>query len=201
MSTTEPVFKQALGAEWDSLAPVIRAHYSLPPFTDQSLRVQGRMDSVTHSLVAKLLSPFTTFFGALVPYQGKNVPVEVINQSRKDNAGLHWQRTFFFPGKKPFVFRSHMRHTGEKEITEYVRFGLGLRSRLSAVNGGLVYKDNGYVWNMGGWLTPLPIGLLIGRAYTEEMPVSDTEFVMRMEITHPVFGQTFQYNGRFSIVR
>jgi len=201
MSTTEPIFKQALQAQWDALAPVIRAHYSLSPFADQSLRLKGSMESVSHSTFARLLIPFTTLVGALVPYRGRNVPVEVVNQTRRDKAGLHWQRTFFFPGRKPFVFRSVMHHTGPYEITEYVRFGFGIRHKLAEKNGGLIYHDHGYVWKIGKRSIPLPIHLMIGRSYTEEMPVSDTEFSMQMEIMHPVFGRTFQYNGTFSIIR
>ena len=200
MITTQPVFKQALNAEWDSLAPVIQAHYALVPFTDQRLLVKGTMESVSHSSFAKLLIPLTALAGALVPYRGKNVPVEVVNQSQTDKTGFFWQRTFFFPGKQPFVFRSVTHHTGEREVTEYVRWGLGIRYKLSVKNGGLIHTDQGYVWKMGKRSIPLPFNLVMGKLYGEEMPVSDTEFAMKMEIVHPIFGQTFQYNGRFSIV-
>ncbi len=201
MSATESIFKQALQTQWDALALVIQAHYGLSPFTEQSLQLKGSMESVSHSMFADFLIPFTTLVGALVPYRGKNVPVEVINRTHCDKAGLYWQRTFFFARRKPFIFRSVMHCTGPQEITEYVRFGFGIRFKLMEKNGGLIHHDIGYVWKGGQRSIPVPINLLMGKAYIEEMPVSDTEFSMKMELTHPVFGQTFQYNGRFSIIR
>ena len=201
MNPSESVFKQALQTHWDALAPIIQAHYGLSPFTDQSLKFKGSMESVSHSMYAYLLIPFTTLVGALVPYRGNNVPVEVVNQTHRGKAGLYWQRTFFFERRKPFIFRSVMHCTGPQEITEFVRFGFGIRFKLRQKDGGLIHHDNGYVWKGGQRSIPVPLNLLIGKAYIEEMPVSDTEFSMKMEIAHPVFGQTFQYNGRFSIIR
>lgn len=201
MSPTEPVFKQALQTQWDALASIIQAHYDLSPFSDQSLQLKGSMESFSHSMLANFLIPFTTLVGALVPYRGKKVPVEVVNQTHRGKAGFYWQRTFFTENRKPFTFHSVMYCTGPQEITEYVQFGFGIRFKLREKNGGLVYHHNGYVWKGGQHSFPEPINCLIGKAYIEEMPISNTEFSMKLELTHPVFGQTFQYNGKFSIMR
>jgi hypothetical protein len=201
MSATDPVFKQALQTRWDALAPIIQTHYGLTPFTKKSLLLKGSMESVSHSMFANFLIPFTTLVGAFVPYRGKNIPVEVVNRSHRDKPGFYWQRTFFFESRKPFIFRSVMHRTGPQEITEYVRFGFGIRFKLREKNGGLIYHDKGYVWKGGKRSIPVPVNLLVGKAYIEEMPVSDTEFSMNMELTHPIYGQTFQYKGMFSIIR
>jgi hypothetical protein len=200
MSSTEPIFKQALQTQWDVLAPVIRAHYGLLPFTDQSLQLKGSMESVTHSRSANLLIPFLALAGALVPYQGKDVPVEVLNHTRRDRSGLYWQRTFFFAGRTPFIFRSQMQYSGPQEITEFVRFGFGIRFEMVEKDGGIVQHDVGYVWKISRLSIPLPFSLLMGKTYIEEMPVSDTEFAMKMVLSHPVFGEMFQYNGRFTVI-
>jgi hypothetical protein len=201
MSAAEPVFKQALQTHWDALAPIIQAHYDLSPFTDQSLQLKGCMDNLSNSMFTNLLIPFTTLVGALVPYRGKKIAVEVVNQTHSDKAGFYWQRTFSIEKRKPFIFKSVMHCTGPQEITEYLRFGFGIRFKLTENKGGLIYQDNGHVWKVGQRSIPVPINYLIGKAYIEEMPVSDTEFSMMMVLTHPIFGQTFQYNGRFSIIR
>jgi hypothetical protein len=201
MRLSEPVLKQALGDDWGSLAPSIQAHYGLAPFTDQRIHVKGSMDSVSHSPLATLLIPFTSLAGALIPYTGKNVPVEVINYSLPREAAYFWLRTFSFPGRKPFVFRSAMICTGPREVTEFVRFGLGLRSALSVVSGSLVEVGHGYVWRIGARTIPLPLNKMMGKSYVEETPISETEFVMRMSITHPLFGETFAYSGRFAVAR
>lgn len=198
--TNEPVLKQALGQQWYSLAGIIQAHYGLTPFTDEQVRLKGIMDRVSYSAVATLLMPFAVLAGALVPYRGKNVPVDAVNHSEPGRPEYFWTRTFHFPGKKPFVFRSAMICSGDGELTEYVRFGLGIRLGVSVMNGGLVEKELGYVWKIGGWSVPLPIHLLLGKSYIEEMPISDSEYQMKWVVSHPLFGETFAYNGRFSVI-
>jgi hypothetical protein len=200
-NSAAPIFRQALLEGWDALAPVIQAHYALLPFTDCAVEVRGTMVDITYSPYAKLLIPFTTLVGALVPFQGQNVPVKVINSTHAKTAGLHWQRTFFFHHRKPFMFRSVMAYTGSHEITEFVRFGFGIRLNVSHQNGGLVFRDKGYIWKVGRLSIPVPVNLMLGKAYIEEMPISDREFSMKMVVTHPIFGQTFQYNGTFTMAQ
>ena len=158
------------------------------------------MDRVSYSFVAALLMPFAVFTGALVPYRGRNVPVDAINQSMPGKPAYFWTRTFHFSGRKPYSFQSSMICTGAGELTEYVRFGLGIRLAVTVMNGGLVEHDFGYVWKLGGWSISLPIHLLFGKSHIEEMPISDSEYQMKWTVTHPLFGEMFAYSGRFMIV-
>ena len=198
--TNEPVLKRALGSQWSSLAHIIQAHYGLIPFTDEQILLSGIMDRVSYSLIAGFLMPFAVFMGALVPYRGQNVPVDAINQSMPDKPGYFWTRTFRFAGRKPYTFRSWMICKGAGELTEYIRFGFGIRFAVTVLNGGLIERDLGYVWKIGKWSIPLPIHLLFGRSYIEEMPISDSEYQMKWTVTHPLFGEMFAYSGRFMIV-
>jgi hypothetical protein len=90
--------------------------------------------------------------------------------------------------------------TNENEVIEFVRFGIGIKLKVTAKNGGIILEENGYVWKWGNLLIPLPVRFLLGKAYIEEMPLSNIEFCMKMEIRHPIFGTTFQYNGNFLII-
>jgi len=200
MNVTEPVLKQALRSDWFSLAGVIRSHYGLTPFSNEKIHLQGIMERISYSSVAVPLMPFAVFAGALVPYRGRNIPVHAINSSLSDRPDYFWTRIFYFPGRKPFIFRSRMICTREGEITEYVRFHLGIRFSVTAQDGGLVERDLGYVWKIGKLSVPLPIHLLLGRSYVEEMPISALEYEMNWTVTHPLFGETFAYNGRFSVI-
>lgn len=200
MNVTDPVLKQALGSGWASLAGVIQTHYGLRPFSNEQIHLEGVMERISYSSVAVPLMPFAVLAGALVPYRGRNVPVHAINASLPDRPEYYWTRIFYFPGKKPFIFRSAMICTGEGELTEYVRFHLGIRFSVKALNGGLVERDLGYVWKIGRWSFPLPIHLILGRSYVEEMPISDSEYEMKWTVRHPLFGETFAYNGRFSVI-
>lgn len=195
----EPIFKTVLGNQWMQLGRIVRQHYSLTPFSQDYVRVDGVMEEVHHSLIAKLLIPFGILFGAIVPFRGANVPVSVHYSSSPDDANLYWDRVFQFRNHKKVHFKSYMHHVSSNEVIEYVRFGVGMRLRVTAEDGALVFRDEGYVWRLFGFTLPIPAGLFFGNAYVEERPIDADSFSMKMELTHPLFGTLFRYRGHFSI--
>jgi len=195
----EPIFKTVLGNQWMQLGSIVRQHYSLTPFSQDYVRVDGVMEEIHHSLIAKLLIPFGVLFGAVVPFRGANVPVSVHYSSSPDDANLYWDRVFQFRNQKNFHFKSYMHHVSSNEVIEYVRFGVGMRLRVTAEDGALVFRDEGYVWRLFGHTLPIPAGLFFGNAYVEERPIDANSFSMKMELAHPLFGTLFRYRGHFSI--
>ena len=134
-----------------------------------------------------------------VPYRGTDVPIDVHYASNKENANLYWDRVFKFSEKNHYHFRSHMEHVRDNEVIEFVRFGVGMRLRVSAENGAIVFRDVGYIWRLFGMDLPVPIGLFLGSAYVEERPIDENHFCMKMIIEHPLFGVMFRYEGEFSL--
>jgi len=158
------------------------------------------MDRVVHSLWVKHFILVGRLFGALVPYCGEGVPVEVRNYCRADNNQLQWRRHFFFPGRRPYPFASHMEHLGGNEIVEFVRFGLGLRLRLSVDEGVLCYTTAGYLWRMGPLHITLPDWLLFGSGTIIERAVDSEQIDLDFTLNHPLFGLSFCYAGRFRLI-
>ena len=194
-----PIFETVLGGDWTKLGAVVRRHYSLRPFSRDAVTVRGSMEEVWHSAFAKLLLPMARLAGALVPYRGRDVPVEVHYAAREGDATLHWDRVFHFAGKPPFHFRSHMELAEGNEVIEFVRLGIGMRLAVTAEAGALVFCGTGYIWRLVGRDWPLPLGLVLGRAYVEERPAGEDRFTMRMNLVHPLFGELFRYRGRFAV--
>lgn len=195
-----PIFQSVLGDDWPRLGAVIRRHYFLRPHSLDAITVQGHMTTVHHSTLAKLLIPVGRVFGAIVPWRGRQVPIAVHYTCRPDAPSLHWDRVFTFPGRRaPFHFRSHMVQTGDREVIEFVRFGVGMRLAVTAEGGALVFRDRGYVWRLFGWHVPVPLGLVFGSAYVEERPLDDTRFTMKMRLAHRWWGELFYYEGEFSL--
>ncbi len=194
-----PIFQHVLGADWDKLGTIIKRHYFLRPFSGDYICVKGTMHTVHHRVIAKLLIPFARVFGALVPFRGKDVPIEVHYSAPLDKPSLHWDRVFHFAGRAPYHFRSYMIETGPHQVIEFVRFGIGMKLRVTAEDGALVFRDEGYIWRIAGIDVPLPMGLLMGTAYVEERPVNEDQFSMCMTLTHPLFGQLFRYDGTFEL--
>ena len=151
------IMQQALGEAWDRLDDSVKAHYKLVSGTKTEYVLQGTMDEIYHSFWAKPFLWAGWLLEALVPYQGAEIPVTVCNWTTVNNNGaLFWYRTFHFPRRKPYVFRSRMEFYKDNQIIEYVRFKIGTRMRLFEENGALVYKKRDYAWKLGKYMIPIP---------------------------------------------
>lgn len=93
-----------------------------------------------------------------------------------------------------------MEHIHEDEIIEYVRFGMGIRMRMSVKESALIFTSIGYVWDVFGIKLPIPTWAILGDAEIIEKAISDNEFYIDFNMVHPLFGKTFSYSGVFSIV-
>ena len=194
------IMQQALGKEWDRLDPIVKRHYAMAPGTTSDMAIHGTMERVFHSNMAKPFLLPGRLFGALVPYRGNDIPTVVRNWTKEDNPkAMFWHRTLQFPDKPLTEFRSRMEYAGGDEIIEYVRFGLGIRMRMSVEDGALVFTSAGYVWDMGAARIPIPTWAILGDARIIEKAVSDEEFYIDFTMVHPLLGETFGYSGTFSI--
>ncbi|NOX93452.1 MAG: DUF4166 domain-containing protein [Gammaproteobacteria bacterium] len=196
----QPVIKKALGNNWDELANIVKQHYDITPGEPSNMIIKGVMDEVYHSVIAKLFILPGRIFGALVPYKGKKIPTEVRNWTTTDNhEAMFWHRTLVFPNKPPVIFKSRMEHIEGDEIIEYVRYGMGIRMRMSVKESALIFKSIGYVWKLGGIKISIPTWAILGDAVIIEKSISDDQFFIDFHITHPLFGRTFAYSGIYSI--
>jgi len=200
--STLPVIRKALGEDWNALGEIVRHHYDISPGTRSNMTIEGLMSEVYHSPVGKLYLLPGRLFGALVPYKGRDIPTRVRNWTQPDDDNsMFWHRTLRFPGRRPVIFRSRMVHAGGDEIIEYVRFGLGIRMRLSVRDAALVFESVGYVWDIGGLRLSIPAWAILGDAVIVEKPLSDNTFHIDFVIRHPLFGRTFSYTGTFAITQ
>lgn len=197
--SNEPIFKNVFGHVWDAIPEVIRRRYDIKPYSDECITVEGTMD-VHYVPFIKLMVLLLRLFGTLVPYTGNNIPVTVHFHSEPESAAFRFDRIFHFTGHKPYHFRSKMFHLKENMIVEYMRFGLGIKFRYEYDGKDTVYlRHAGYVWKIGKWLIPLPIDLLLGEGFGEEIAVTPTSFTMRAGIKHRLFGLIYEYKGSFVI--
>ena len=200
MSEKRPVIKEALGSNWEDLAEIIKQHYDITPGKSSNMMIKGDMDEVYHSLIAKLFLLPGRIFGALVPYKGKNVPTKVRNwTTTEDNSSMFWHRTLEFPNKPPIIFQSRMEYIEGDEIIEYVRYGMGIRMRVSVKDSALIFKSIGYVWEIGPLMIRIPTWAILGDSEITEKAISSNKFFIDFNMTHPIFGRTFSYSGTFHI--
>lgn len=196
--TEKSVFQIVLGDDWDRLGGIIQRHYFLRPKSDDYICVSGEMIEISHSSVAKLLIPFGLLFGAIVPFQGSNVPTDVHYRANLKNSNIYWDRVFKFK-RSDFHFKSFMEPAGDNQAIEFVRFGIGIRLAVTVENEALVFRDIGYLWRLFGHDFAIPGKWLMGNIYVEERPIDDRYFSMKMTLTHPWFGILFKYRGKFEL--
>ena len=193
------IFNLVLADEWDSLGSIIKEHYFLRPNSNDYICVCGEMSEIYHSSIAKLIIPFGLVFGAIVPYKGTNIPVDVHYKTSIDNSNIYWDRVFKFSDKNHYHFKSHMVHIEKNSVIEFVRFGIGIKLKVTVEGGAIIFRDTGYIWRVFGVDIPLPLNLVLGHIYVEERPVDEDTFSMKMTMIHSLFGDLFRYTGIFSL--
>jgi hypothetical protein len=196
--TNAPIFQSIFAESWSRLPPVFLKHYANRAFTRDCVTVEGRM-FVETSLLIRLLGPFLRLAGALVPQAGSDIPVTVSFRSEPDSQAFCLEREFRFPARHAYHFRSRMVPNGENEVIEWMRVGIGWRASYSFVNGRIVLAHRGYVFNVFGWMMPLPLEALLGVGHASETALDDERFEMAMEIRHKFFGRVYAYGGIFCI--
>ncbi|MEO6608979.1 MAG: DUF4166 domain-containing protein [Aestuariivirga sp.] len=198
MKNSNPIFQSIFGMEWSSLPSVMHKHYANRAYSCDVVTVEGIM-KVKISTFARLLSPILRLTGALVPYDGDNVPVTVHFRSEPDSAAYCFDRIFHFPNREPYHFRSRMVPVGGAEIIEFMSFGVGWNAHYRYYGNKVLIEHRCYKMKLFGKLIRIPLELLLGKGYAEEEAISDKRFRMYMDIQHPLFGRVYTYSGEFAV--
>jgi len=191
------LFESVFGPDWPNLPPALKRRYAARSDGSNEVTVEGKLD-IKGSRLSRLLKPFLLFFGALVPYEGENVPVTV--RFRAENGLLNFDRSFAFPGREPFRFRSRIETRRDGDTVEYMRFNLGWRGQYRFDGQKIRITHRGYVLKIFGCLQPLPLSLVMGKGYGEEWAEGDDSFGMMIELNHFLWGRTFGYHGSFRVL-
>lgn len=192
-----PIFKSIFGDSWFQLPPVITKHYAIRPYSNDSITVEGKLNVRISSFVG-IASKLT---GMLVPFSGDDVSVTVVLHSAPNSGSFFFDRKFVYPEHGTLFFRSRMEKIGGNELIEFMRFGIGWKLAYSWDGEKVILSHRGYVWRFLDWLIPIPLSWIIGRGHAEEIPRNENQFDMWTHANHFLFGETFAYNGSFTIVK
>ncbi|MDP2204901.1 MAG: DUF4166 domain-containing protein [Alphaproteobacteria bacterium] len=200
--TSAPVLKNIFGDDWHKLPRVFHRHYACRAGTDDTAVCEGVLDIRT-SWLGRLLAPLFYLSGTLVPYAGTNIRAKVTFESaqKSGRSGMAFDRVFYFPGRKPYRFRSFLQPTGGNQITETTRLGLGWRAAFVWTGEKIDMQHRGYSLMFFGKALPFPAEWLIGRSHASETAIDDDRFAMTMDITHPLWGHVLGYSGIFSMTK
>ena len=171
-------------------------HYANRPYSNDLVTVEGTLD-VTCGRIFRLLSPLFHLLSGIPPYTGRDAPVTVNFRSTGNSEEFHFDRTFYFAGKKPWRFRSKMVQVRDNEVIEIMRFGIVWRLLYEWRDNKVILRHKGYGIRIVGTLIPLPLTPLLGQGYAEEIALDDDSFAMQVNISHPWWGKLYEYKGQF----
>lgn len=195
---SEPIFKSIFGESWDMLPPVMLKHYANRPYTNDRTTVKGNLNVMCTGPI-RLLSPLLWIAGGIPPANAQNVPVTVMFESDEQSKAFTFHRTFHFADRKPYSFRSKMLQVMGNEVIELMAFGIGWKTSFHWEDGCVKLKHRGYVVKLFGHYIPIPLTFIFGAGNAIETSVDDCTFDMQVEITHPLWGKVYGYNGRFKL--
>jgi len=190
-----PLFKQVFGKDWNDLPEVMRKHYAAEVFKDDIQTIQGSLDI----FIKPWLKGLAKLTGQLVSQSGENVPVTVSFSCKGHANSFFFDRQFFFPDGEVQHFESRMVWQGGNVLIEFMRFGLGWKLAYSWEDERVILRHRGYVWRVLGFNLPIPLSVILGKGYAEEIPLDENSFEMKTYTEHFLFGKTFGYSGRFEI--
>lgn len=195
----EPIFKSVFGDAWDKLPPVMKKHYGIHPYSHDVTQIEGSLNLICKPPLT-YLSWLMKVMGQIPARNEAAVPVTVCFESDKNTKSFHFKRIFRFNGQKPYRFHSRMLQLKENQVIEIMRFGLGWKMRFAWDGQKVILTHDGYALSLFGHFIPIPLTLLMGEGYAEEIPIDDNTFSMLTYITHPWWGKFYEYSGQFVIV-
>lgn len=193
-----PIFQPVFGESWESLPTVFKRHYANRPYTQDTMKIVGRLD-VSSKQPLLWMAPLMKLMRQIPVRNEQNVAVSVYFRSDKHSKRLMFDRTFFFKQKKPYRFVSSMIPVHGNTVVELMRFGLGWKFSCHWDGKKIVLKHIGYVFNLMGHFIPMPLTSLLGEGYAEEHAIDDSTFEMNTFVTHKLWGRVYQYKGRFEL--
>lgn len=192
--------KHQLGADWAKLHPNVQARFDREPEQGETITYTGAMTDIRRSRLGWLFATLTRAIGnPLAPFAGRDVPMDVSLFRKPGRDGVFWQRSYFRPGKKPYVVTSIKRESKKGEMLECVGGGFGMKLKVSAQDGDMHFESYRYFWNPLGIYFPLPHWISPGKAHVIHHDLGGGDFRFTISMVHPQLGETFYQDGVFRL--
>ncbi len=196
------LFKKILGDEWSKLHPDIQKRFEKNPEVGHPLLYTGILEELSCSRWGWLLAHITRplIKGALIPRSEFNFPVQIQVYTKPNCSNIYKERIYELPNSEPIKFTSFMKQSPKGEVLEYVGSGLGMKLIVFVKDANLHFKSDGYFWDIGFFRIPIPDIFSPGKTYLTHVNEGPSQFRIRIDIEHSIFGQMFVQAGVFKEV-
>jgi Domain of unknown function (DUF4166) len=195
--TQHSLFRTALGAAFDTLAPALKAHYDLRD--GQQVTIEGQMTAWNRYPLLRAFIPF-------MAKPGKDLRVVVHNRGMIDRDLLcyEWDRRFYYPDgeMRTYTLTRPWRGPGQVLDTFNQPANIGVVLGLSVEDGGRVLRqvDVGEQFAISGTRLLAMPGLFHVRSVATERAIDDQTIETEVVISHALLGKMFGYHGRLRLV-
>ena len=187
-----------LGADWQKLHPNVQARFDREPDMGETIVYDGVMNDIRRSRMGWLFAVLTRLIGnPLTPLAGKDIPMEVALSKKPGKSGVYWQRSYYYPARKPYVVTSVKRESEAGEMLECVGGGFGMKLRVYAQDGELHFESYRYFWSCLGLRMPLPHWISPGKTHVVHKDLGEGNFMFTISMVHEQLGETFFQQGVF----
>ncbi len=155
------------------------------------------MSRVECSWLGKVLGWLVQRTGALTPYEGRDVAVEIEVWTAPPNGAVHKRRVYDFGSGRRHTFSSRMELQSDGRLAEHVGGGFGMYVTVAIENDALRFHDDGYFFQWGRRRVPIPRWLGPGHVKLLHTDRGATEFGISIEIAHPWLGRMYRQEGVF----
>jgi len=197
------VFERALGSAYADLHPAIQERYALASTDNRRCVGRGRMRSIERNRLALPVLWAGTGRNLLFPESGTDVPFQVRTVPFEENGveSLAYLRWFDVgPGRQ---FDAYMRYDEARDcIVDALGTHRTLRTelRLTATSTGALHIETGDQWVVYRHRSlPIPRPLRADVNVTERYDNDRDQFEISVEISNPLVGFVFGYDGWFIV--
>lgn len=184
--------------DWFLLDPAIRERFERDPHEGEEIAYEGVMHTIRRSKMGWLFANLTRAIGnPLTPYQGADIPMDVILHKKSGHSGVYWKRIYRFPDKKPYVVSSVKKEGRNGEMMECVGGGFGMLLDIHGAGKALHFESTRYFWQIGRMRIPLPHWLSPGQTHVIHTDLGNGDFMFTLSMTHLMLGETFFQEGTF----
>lgn len=195
------LFERALGDEWEELHPQIRDRYGLTAAEDREAVGTGEMHRLSRHPLALPVLWLGTVEDFLFPEGGTDVPFSITSEAFVDGNG-----------NEALFLRRHFETSRPRDFVDTLRWNpargcitdlFGRNGRVAAdlhlgVDDGDLALTLGAQWlRVGGRYVPLRGPLAVTADLRDRYDDDAEEFRVDAEISNPLIGRVFAYEGAF----
>ena len=186
--------RNQLKEHFKRLHPNIQQRFICDP--ERPITYHGKMHIIRRSTMGWFFAQITRILNhPLTPYQGENVPIDVILHKHKN--GVCWKRSYYYPQRKPYVVTSTKKESMAGEMMECVGGGFGMLLKVYEKDTALHFESHHFFWQLFGMRITLPHWLTPGKTHVIHQDLDNGTFSFTISIQHKYFGETFFQYGIF----